>query len=314
MPEHLVDAVKENLEASRADNTRKAYASDVRQFGTWCDREGLASLPAAEATIAAYITALDLAGRKPATIKRALAAISQAHKLAGYEPSPTSSPKVHEVLKGICNREGVAQLQAHPFTPADIRRHGTWHTVGAQLDLRYLRDHAMLTSGGGGGFRRSEMIALNVEDLQEHPGAGLVVLVRKSKTDQAGKGRPVELAFGDFPESCPVRALRAWLEAAHITSGPIFREITVHGELTDNRASLQSVSRCAKRIAERLGYKPEHFSGHSFRATYITAAKRAGKSNAQIMRQTGHRSSAMVDKYDRQANTFVDSPSKGIGL
>jgi site-specific recombinase XerD len=310
VPPRLADAVRENLEDARAANTRRAYNSDVNQFDLWCRNEKRQALPATPATVAAYITDLALKGRKPATIQRALAAISQAHKLAGHVPAPTADPKVHEVLKGIRNREGAAQKQAHPFTPDDVRRHAGL----VARNLRGLRDHAMLTVGVAGGFRRHEMIDLDIADLEDHPGQGYVALVRRSKTDQAGEGRRVELAFGDFPDSCPVRALRAWLDAAKIVEGAVFREITVNGELTSRRASTQAVGRCAKRVAALLGYNEVHYSGHSFRSSYVTAAKRAGKSDAQIMRQTGHRSRAMMDKYDRQAMTFMDSPSKGIGL
>lgn len=175
------------------------------------------------------------------------------------------------------------------------------------------RDRALLLLGFAGAFRRSELAGLEVRDLA-FAEDGLEVTLRRSKTDQEGKGSKKGIPYGSDPKTCPVRAVRAWLEASGIAEGPVFREVTRHGHVEAAPLSGRSIARVVKRSAEAAGLDPAGFSGHSLRAGLATAAAKAGKSTHAIMRQTGHKSADMVARYVREASLFEDNAAAGIGL
>jgi len=233
-------------------------------------------------------------------------AISQAHKLSGHE-TPTSSAIVRETLKGIRRHIGTATTQKKPLVVEHIRR--ICDCLGDHL--ADVRDRALLLIGFAGAFRRSELVALRVEDITEVP-EGLKILIRRSKTDQEGAGRTVGIPFGSDPAICPVRSLRAWLTASEITTGPIFRGVNRHGHVSDRGLSGRSVARIIKKLVEQAGYDPSRFSGHSLRAGLATAAAAAGKSERAIMATTGHRSVNTVRRYIRQGSVFVDNAADGL--
>lgn len=180
-------------------------------------------------------------------------------------------------------------------------------TIGA------LRDRVLLLVGFAGAFRRSELVAIEVEDLSFRP-EGLVVCVRGSKTDQERAGAEVGLPFGNALETCPVRTARAWLDAAQITSGPVLRAVDRHGNVGEPLAAAE-VARIVKRVAERAGLDPAAYSGHSLRAGLATSAASRGKPDRAIMAQGRWSSRAMVDRYVRSA-TLLDAgnAAAGIGL
>ena len=181
------------------------------------------------------------------------------------------------------------------------------------VDARGLRDRALLVVGLAGGFRRSELVALEVADLA-FTDDGLVVTVRRSKTDQEGEGATVGLPYGGNPDTCPVRVLRAWLEAHGIESGPAFREVTRAGVVTERPASDRAVDRAVKRAAKAAGLDVDRLSAHSLRAGLATSAARAGKADRAIMRQGRWKSRTMVDRYVREASLFRENAATGIGL
>jgi site-specific recombinase XerD len=304
----LVDSAKSYAAAARAENTLRAYRSDWLAFDRWAAARGLASLPASPSTVALYLTELADQGRKVATIGRALVAISQAHKLAG-QPSPRSGAEVQEVMKGIRRRLGVAPSQKAPVLVDALR------TMLAELPdtLVGARDRALLCLGFAGAFRRSELVGLDVADLA-FTSEGLTVTLRRSKTDQTGEGRKVGIPYGGTPVTCPVRAVKAWLEIAGIAEGPIFRAVTRWGSVGAERLTDRAVALVVKRQAEAAGLDAARFAGHSLRAGLATSAAKAGKSERAIMAQTGHRSVTMVRRYIRDASLFSDNAAAGIGL
>ena len=156
-------------------------------------------------------------------------------------------------------------------------------------------------------------MALDTADVEE-TADGLVVTIRRSKTDQDGQGRRVGLPYGSNPATCPVRALRAWHAASGITEGPLFRPINRHGQIQDRRLTAQSVALVVKRVAEAAGLDPARFSGHSLRSGLATSAAAAGVSERSIMNQTGHKSVVMVRKYIREGSLFRDNAAAGVGL
>lgn len=293
----VAEAARSYARASKAQATLRAYRSAWRGFVAWCEAHGFEYLPATPTTVALYATARAEAGIKPASIDLDLAAIAAAHIAAGH-PSPRSSAEVQAVRSGIRRTHGTAQRQAAPLLPDDLRR----IVAALPSSLAGTRDRALLLLGFATGSRRSELAALQVEDLA-FVARGLEVTIRRSKTDQEGKGMVKPVPFG-HPTTCPVRACKAWIEAAGIKSGPLFRSIDRHGNVGATALTGHSIGRIVKRAAAAAGLDAAVVSGHSLRAGLITAAVLAGRSDREIMAQTGHRSVEMLTRYTRKARAW----------
>ena len=304
----IMDRAREYARRSKASNTVRAYQADWRDFEAWCNEHRRRPLPATPDTVALYLTQMAEQGRKPSTITRRVSAISQAHQIAEYK-SPTRSAKVRAVLRGIRRTLGTMPKTKTPVLIEDVR------AMMANLPDRLLgvRDRALLLVGFAGGFRRSELVSLNVRDLK-FTNDGLTVTLRRSKTDQEAPGRKVGLPYGSSPETCPVRSLKAWLEASGIESGPVFRPINRHGQIRPTRLSDRAVALIVKRAAEAAGKDPAEFAGHSLRSGLATAAAIGGASERAIMNQTGHRSTAMVRRYIRDGSLFRENAAARVGL
>jgi integrase len=258
-------------------------------------------------TAASYIAEC-AAHLKVGSIQRRLNAIAEAHKALGLE-SPTSAGVVRNTLKGIKRTLGTAPVQKAPALTKDIRA-----MVGAaDSGLIGARDRAVILLGFAGAFRRSEVVGLDVEDLDFNHD-GLTVTLRRSKNDQDGQGRKVGIPYGANPETCPVRNLRAWLEASCIEAGAVFRSVNRHGQVKPGRLSGIDVARIVKKLVERAGLDATSYAGHSIRAGHATSAAIAGASERSIMNQTGHRSVQMVRRYIRDGNLFRDNSAGKLGL
>lgn len=304
----VASRAKEYMGQAKSKNTVKAYRSDWNHFTAWCEGQGLDSLPAAPQTVALYLTALAEAGRKASTLQRRLSSISQAHQAAGY-PSPTHDIQVRTVWAGIRRVRGTEQKQVAPAVVEDVRA-----MVDALPDsMSGLRDRAMLLVGFVGAFRRSELVSLDVKDIRA-TSEGLAVTLRYSKTDQEGAGEEKALPYGANAATCPVRALRAWLEGAGITAGPVFRSVNRHGGVGATRLTDRSVANIIKRAAEGAGLDPALYSGHSLRAGFATSAARAGAEERDIARVTGHKSERVLRRYIRQGQMFRNPALHVIGL
>ena len=300
VPADLISKASEYAAASVAPATARAYQGAWRLFRTWCASLSFEPLPAAPEVVALFISHRAAQGRKVSTITSDLAAIRQSHLSAGLD-SPTGTLPVTTIMKGIRRTHGVAQASKRPILIADLRRMSHALPEGT----RGLRDRAVLVVGFAGAFRRSELVALNVQDVEEDPeGSGLVVTLRRSKTDQEGKGRQVGLPYGSDPLTCPVRTLRAWMHHAGIIQGPLFRSLDRGGNLTDGRMSARAVARATKRAARAVGIDPARVAGHSLRSGFCTSAARAGAQERVIARQTGHKSLEMVHRYVKAGRMF----------
>ena len=185
--------------------------------------------------------------------------------------------------------------------------------AGLPEGLLGIRDRALLLVGFAGAFRRSELVGLDIADLDFNHD-GLTVTLRRSKTDQEGEGRKVGLPYGSNPSTCPVRSLQAWIEASAIEAGPVFRSVNRHGRLQPDRLSDKAVALVVKRRAEAAGLDPSRYAGHSLRAGLATAAANAGVSERAIMAQTGHRSVQMVRRYIRDGSLFRENAAAKVGL
>ncbi|WP_119325087.1 site-specific integrase [Capsulimonas corticalis] len=295
------------IQNSKSANTIRAYKSDWRQFENWCRNHERESLPASPETTALYATAM-AAGSAMSTITRRLASITQAHITAGHEP-PTRSAIVRSVMQGIRREKGIAVRQKAPVFTTEIRA-----MIGAMnpAKLGSIRTRSLLLVGFAGALRRSELVALNVNDL-EFATDGLIVTIRRSKGDQDGAGVRVGIPYGSDPLTCPVRTTRSWLDASGISSGPVFRAVNRHGKVSEKRLSDKTVAEIVKCAAELIGKDPANYSGHSLRAGLATAAAEAGVDERAIMSQ-GRWRSLVVRRYIRHGSLFTDNAAARVGL
>jgi site-specific recombinase XerD len=292
----LEKAAGDYARASKAAATRRAYQTDAADFTTWCAENGLEPLPASVSTVAAYLAGLAKEGLKASTITRRCAGIRYMHRMAGFEP-PTSSEAIKAVLAGIRRSLGTAVTRKAPATAETVRA----IIADMPTDLRGLRDRALLLLGFAAALRRSELVALDVSDLEE-TAEGLHIHIRGSKTDQEGAGDFVSIPHGSRLR--PVAAVKAWLQAAGITEGPIFRSIKKGGLVTPERLSDRSVAEIVKKRMEAAGFDPALFSGHSLRAGFVTSALHHGADILRVMDVTRHREVSTLKTYDRRAKAF----------
>ena len=305
----LLAQAEASFRAARAGSTLRAYEHDWKQFRIWCEQNRLVPLPASTEAVILYATDLTKnQGKKWNTLSRRLAAISQLHQRAGFD-SPTTAWAMKQFLAGLRRELGIAPVRKKPVLVADLKQ-----IVGALPDSTLgKRDRALLLVGFTGALRRSELIGLDVQDL-ENLREGLIVHIRRSKTDQEGEGRKIGIPAGNDPGTCPIRAVEAWLSAARIESGAVFRVMNRHGQVLPKRLSGEGVALIVKRYVEKLGYDPAVFSGHSLRAGLATSAAAAGHGERAIMNQTGHRSVITVRRYIRDGNLFRENAAAGLGL
>jgi site-specific recombinase XerD len=314
---YIDDEVKELLTESIAKNTRRGYRADWDHFEKWCSATGKIPMPATPETIATYLKEMLKHGYmrkgiqhsyKASAFERRLSAISQIHQALGYKDSPTHQYLVRTTMKGIRRKIGTNQKKKAPVEVDVLRQ-----MVAIQDDsLSGIRNRVLLVVGFTGAFRRSELVAINQEDIQ-FTRDGVKVFIPKSKTDQDGEGYTVGLPYGSNPATCPVRSLQDWLHASGIESGAVFRRINRHGHLL-KRLSAQSVRLVVCDAAEKIGLDPKQFAGHSLRSGFITTSYLAGKTERAIMKQSRHESVKVMRSYIREADIFQDNAASGIGL
>jgi integrase len=306
----LLEKVKKYAQSAKSPATIRAYRREWNHFDRWCGDHRLISLPATPETVAMYIAdcASDCA---VSTITRRLTAITKAHQAAGYPNSPSTTKHfiVGETMKGVRRIVGTAQLGKDPLLTADIRK----IVEHCPNNLLGLRDRALVLVGYSGAFRRSEISGIDVEHISRCDD-GMIVDLPRSKTDQEGAGRKVGIPWGRDPDMCPVRSLRLWLRIARIRSGPVFREVDRHGNLSKARLHPDSIGKLIKRAAVRARIEVGGIGGHSLRVGHVTQAARNGVSESRIMRQTGHKSTAMVRRYIRAGQLFTENAAKELGI
>lgn len=295
------------LEQSKADNTKRAYRADWADFIAWCEKYRRASLPASPDTVAYYLAdrSQDL---KTSTLQRRLATIAEAHRTAGVE-SPTRAAQVKLVWAGIRREKGTAQAHKKPALTKHIRAM-VEHLPEGVLGVR---DRALILLGFAGAMRRSELVGIGVTDVALTDD-GLVVMIRKSKTDQLGSGRKIGIPFGEHQETCPVRAVLAWIDEAEIEDGPLFRAVNKHGHVSDARLSDRAVANVVQRSLRAAGKSARGYAAHSLRAGLITQAAMAGVSERAIQDQSGHKSLAVMRRYIRDGSLFRENAAAKVGL
>ena len=290
--------VSDYLRASLSDSSRRSYCADLNQFLSWGG-----TIPASPEMIAIYLAA-HAEQHAVATLARRLASIGKAHTAQSL-PSPTDSQLVRATLRGIRRLQGSAQRQVAPAVKEDVL-----YMIDGLLGTKGIRDKALLLIGFAGAFRRSELVAIAAADI-EQAKQGLIVNLIRSTTDKDGKGRKVAIPYARGAV-CPVLALQHWLEVAGITQGPIFRAVNRHGTISDAALTPQAVALIVKERAQAVGLDASKYSGHSLRAGLVTSASQAGVSSWKIRAQTGHKSDAMLARYIRDANIFVDNAAGAV--
>jgi site-specific recombinase XerD len=302
----LEDQARDLARGSRTESTWRAYASDLRHFQAWCAEHDLEPLPADPATVAMYLASME-SSHSPSTIRRRLAAISVSHQLAGIE-TPTADAGVKSVWAGIRRRKGVAPRKVRAARTKMI----TTLVEPLGNKLIDIRDRALLLIGYAGALRRSELVALDVEDISEDAD-GLVLIIRRSKTDQEAEGATRGLPYGSHPATCPVRAWRAWIDAAGIDTGAAFRGVDRHGRMRSTRLSDRAVADMIKRRALAVGLDGM-FSGHSLRSGFATEAYAKGTAELAIMRHGRWKSTSVMRDYVQEGTIWTDNAAARLGL
>jgi site-specific recombinase XerD len=287
-PSTVADYIRESL----AKNTRVAYLSDLAHFEGWGGR-----IPATPETIAEYLVA-HADTLSVATLNRRLAALSKVHRSRGFS-NPTTVEVVKSTVRGLKRIKGTAQRQATPLIKEDLFL--VLDAMGSRL--KDIRDRALLLLGFAGGFRRSELVGLDYNDVVL-VRQGLEVTLRRSKTDQNGAGRKIGVPHGRG-RWCPVAALEQWRVASGITEGAMFRPIDRHHRVASKRLSGEGVCLIVRERVEAAGIHSKDYSGHSLRAGLATSAAQAGVSSWKIRQQTGHTSDAMLSRYIRDGELFT---------
>jgi integrase len=289
----MVDALAFHSAGDASEATQRAHASDMACFRGWCDQRGVDHLPASRDVVALYLTwCVKVAGLSVATVKRRMSTISRAHTRAG-EASPVDD-HVRQVVAGISRKDRRQEYRAPAITRRDQR---------AMLDaldmttVKGVRDAAILLLGIQSGMRRSEIVDLELADL-DFDDQGVTVHIRRSKTDQHGIGRSFQITRRPGSSSCAVDAVESWLRLSGVTSGAVFRSVNRWGHVRGSMTS-QSISLVIKGAAAAAGVETP-YSAHSLRSTLVTRALASNVHPLRIAARTGHRSMASIQRYDRR--------------
>ena len=295
----------ENIKYSKAYNTIRAYKSDFKNFTIFCQKLKINPFDCNSKDLSMYLTKISKEKIKFSTIKRRLVSIVIANRLKGNHID-TKNPIISDNLKTIKRKIGSKQVGKKPLLIENLK------TIISELENnnmhinRKYRDKALLLIGFSGGFRRSELINLDIEDI-DFVREGLKIIIKKSKTDQFGEGFLKAIPYFNNKELCPVIALNNWLKISNIKNNSIFRKISKSGNILKNRLSDQSVPLILKNHMKYANIDPENYSGHSLRSGFATTAASFGAEERSIMQMTGHKSTQMVRRYIQEANLFENN-------
>jgi integrase len=296
--------------AADASSTLRAYKADLANFKAWCVERNLDPMPSAPEIVGAYLAD---AGRGYAlsTLRRRVAAIARAHRMT-KQPLDTRHPAIRETLRGIARTHGEPPRRSAALTTADIKR----LLAACGDDMAGRRDQALFLVCFAGALRRSELVGLDIEQVTWVPD-GMRILITRSKTDKEGAGAEIGITHGRASGTCPVVALKVWLEQAEITSGPIFRKVDRWGSVHAGRLDPDAVRQILKKRAASAGITGtiwEPVTPHGMRAGFVTTAYKNGVPDEEIMGHTRHRSLATMRGYVRRAKLNTASPAGKLGL
>ena len=311
-----IKALKEetilNLQSSKAINTIRAYKSDFHDFGLFCSQNGFKSLPTDPKIISLYLTHLSAKNVKMSTLKRRLVSIGVIHKLKGYYLD-TKHPSIIENLMGIKRRKGSIQIGKKPLLINSLKL--IINVIDNQKieEIKKIRDRSIILIGFSGGFRRNEIVSLDYEDI-DFVQEGIKIFLKKSKTDQFGKGTVKGLPYFENSKYCPVFSLKKWIKISNINSGALFRRFTKGLSLTEKRLTDQTVALLIKEYLKKGGIDSKNYSGHSLRSGFATSAAESGAEERSIMAMTGHKTTEMVRRYIKEADLFKNNALNKIKI
>ena len=294
-----------NLQSSKANNTVRAYKSDFSDFGLFCVQNGFKSLPSEPKIVSLYLTHLSVKNAKMSTLKRRLVSIGVIHKLKGHYLD-TKHPSIIENIMGIKRRKGSYQKSKKPLLISSLKAIINVIDHQKKEEIKKFRDRSIILIGFSGGFRRNEIVSLDYDDL-DFVSEGLKINLRRSKTDQFGKGLTKALPYFNNSQYCPVVSLKNWIEISKISSGPVFRRFIKGSKLSENRLTDQTVALLIKEYLQLAGIDSKNYSGHSLRSGFATSAAESGAEERSIMAMTGHKSTEMVRRYIKEANLFKNN-------
>jgi site-specific recombinase XerD len=297
----FAEAIGDLQRHSRSKNTLRAYKSDLRQFEKFCEAHGqMQSLPVAPFVVASFISWMDQRGWKATTISRRLSALSALHVRGGFE-DPTKAVLVMETMEGLRRSRASKGERPNRLQPVDmaILRRIADALTGRITDRR---DWAIMLLGFSGLLRRSEIAALNMDDVDMRSD-GIVLHIRRSKTDQTGEGDIVGIPCARQKTVCPVLALKSYLEVAGHQGGPLFSNHSPAAKQA--RIDPRVVARAVKRLAKRIDLNPARFAGHSLRAGGATEMAQQGVDLGLIVNHGRWQSPQTVSRhYIRPANAL----------
>jgi integrase len=317
----LAETAKAYARAAQADNTQRAYAADWRQFASWLRRQGLAETPPNPEAVGLYLASQVEPGGAElsvATLERRLSGIAWRYRQLGV-PLDIRDRHIATVLAGIRRRHARPPLQKAAIFADELLA----MLAVLDMDLRGLRDRAILAIGFAGGLRRSEIVGLDCGPSQTEDGSGWIeifpegaLLTIRGKTGW----REVEIGRGSRADTCPVVLLETWMRLGRIGHGPLFRAIArknggVSGERLTDKHVVRLVKICALAAGLRgdlaEGERRLAFGGHSLRAGLASSAQ---IEEAHVQKHLGHASAEMTRRYQRKRDRFTINLTKAAGL
>jgi len=288
-----------NLKNSKAANTLRAYQADFKDFSAFCSKNSLSSLPTEPKILSIYLTHL-ASKSKFSTLKRRIASISVIHKMKGHYLD-TKHPIIMENLHGIKRVRGTKQKTKKPILINDLKTIINKIDEIKQPEKKRFRDKALILIGFSGGFRRSELVNIDYDDL-DFVNEGVKIFIKKSKTDQSGEGMIKAIPYFNNKTFCPVTKLKDWIDFLEIKSGKIF-------EISD-----KSVALIIKKYVSLSGLDSNKYGGHSLRSGFATSAAEFGAEERNIMAMTGHKTTQMVRRYIQEGNLFKNNALNKIKI
>ena len=287
-----------NLKNSKSANTLRAYKADYKDFTLFCVKHSFKSMPSEPKIVSLYLTHLSQTS-KFSTLKRRLASISVIHKLSGHYID-TKHPMITENLMGIKRVKGSYQKAKKPILINDLR--SIVNVINEEKnEKRRSKNRALILIGFAGGFRRSELVSINYEDIDFVP-EGVKIFIKRSKTDQSGEGMTKGIPYFSNQNYCPVVSLKNWIQKSGIKSGKIF-------DISDKNVAIT-----IKKYAAIAGLDSNKYSGHSLRSGFATSAAELGAEERSIMAMTGHKTTQMVRRYIKEANLFKNNALNKIKI
>ena len=287
-----------NLKSSKALNTLRAYKADYKDFASFCIKNGFKPMPSEPKIISLYLTYLSKSS-KFSTLKRRLASLSVIHKLSGHYID-IKHPMIMENLMGIKRIKGSYQKAKKPILIKELKL-----IINAidkdKNEKNRFKNRALILIGFAGGFRRSELVTIDYEDV-DFVSEGVKIFVKRSKTDQSGEGMTKGIPYFSNSNYCPVISLKNWIEKSKIKSGKIF-------DMSD-----KSVALTIKKYTAIAGLDSNKYSGHSLRSGFATSTAELGAEERSIMAMTGHKTTQMVRRYIQEANLFKNNALNKIKI